>query len=409
MQPICQIISHERDITNKIAPYLLEVEVKDEAANKSNSLTLTLDDAKSAGHDGLTIPLIGTVIGVRLGYTEGEVRDLGSFTIDTIALKPNPRSLTITGHSADMHKTYRSAKSQSYHQTTLGTIAQEIATRNGFEAKLDRDLAKIVIRHIDQHNESDMAFAARLASMYDAVAKPVDGKLVLAKRGTAKSLSGTDLGVFTLKESMCSDWKFSYEARVEAGQANGLASTAWELPEEKDTKPSGKEDIIHSGDMDKKDDRPADKGGVTVQYNDIRSGSVKSVQVGNAPYQQARHRAHNEAAAVSLASTQKNEATRGKAKFSFEMGGAPSIMAETKIVLSPPFRPYMPSTWRALSVSHKLTAESGYVTSVECEIFDENQERIVDHIQATTPSKDDLIDDNAPPQNTANDDVIHIS
>ncbi|WP_412059051.1 hypothetical protein [Bartonella sp. DGB2] len=101
-------------------------------------------------------------------------------------------------------------------------------------------------------------------------------------------------------------------------------------------------------------------------------------------------------------------AISGKAKFSFEMGGAPSIMAETKIVLSPPFRPYMPSTWRALSVSHKLTAESGYITSVECEIFDENQERIVDHIQATTPSKDDLIDDNAPPQNTANDDVIHV-
>jgi len=223
MRPFVQITSQGNDITDKISDYLLSVEITDEADDKSDSVTLELDDRPRVS-DGalLEIPLVGTVLGITMGYRDGASRFMGSYLIDEITVSPTPRTLTITGRSASMHKSYRTPRSQSFHQQTLGSIMQEIAARNDYEAKIDPQLAGIVIRHADQHNESDMAFATRLAADHDAVAKPVDGKLVLAKRGTGKAINGEELPIVRLNQSQCSDWQFQYSARDEAGEAAGI-------------------------------------------------------------------------------------------------------------------------------------------------------------------------------------------
>ncbi|MDD9331009.1 MAG: contractile injection system protein, VgrG/Pvc8 family, partial [Bartonella sp.] len=191
MKPFCTVMANGEDITRILMDYVLSIEITDEAEDKSDRITIELDDrARECDNGFLDIPLIGTIISITLGYEGGKNRDMGAYLIDEISVSSPSQTLSVTGRAASMNTSYRTPKSQSYHQQTLGNIIQEIAQRNGYTPKVDPALAKIVVRHIDQTTESDMAFATRLAEEYDAVAKPVDGKLVLAKRGEGKAITG---------------------------------------------------------------------------------------------------------------------------------------------------------------------------------------------------------------------------
>jgi len=395
MRPFCHITANGTDITAKISDYLLSIEITDEADDKSDSVTLTLDDRpRFADGAWIEIPLIGTVLGITLGYREGASRFMGSYLIDEITVKPTPRTLEITGRAADMNKAYRTPRSGSYHQKTLGAIIGEIAGRNGYQPKLDPSLGRIVIRHIDQHNESDMAFTTRLAGLHDGVAKPVDGKLVLAKRGTGKAITGEELPVVRLNPSQCADWNFKYSARDEAGEAAGITGSG-----EDDQHAAADAGDAPSFTSNKQEDNNKEqKGGVRAFYHDIRSGEKKEVTVGQEPFHDLRYSWHNEAEAKAAISSYQNRSMRGKASLSADMGGNPFILAEARLIMTPPFRPYIPNEWRIKQVKHKLDVSGGYTTSIDCELFDEKQQDTVANIKQTTPATDDMIDEQAPPR-----------
>ncbi|WP_375677187.1 contractile injection system protein, VgrG/Pvc8 family [Bartonella sp. AP88XZML] len=420
MKPFCTVMANGEDITRMLMDYVLSIEITDEAENKSDRITIELDDrARDSDNGFLDIPLIGTVISVTLGYEGGKNRDMGAYLIDEISVSSPPQSLSVTGRAASMNTSYRTPKSQSYHQQTLGSIVQEIAERNGYTPKVDPSLAKIVVRHIDQTAESDMAFAARLAEEYDAVAKPVDGKLVLAKRGEGKAITGETLPIVVIHEKHCTSWDFKYSARDEAGAANGLetdvgddqkAAADAREPEEIDDD----ENFIHMDDSDqaapsssesqkaettpeKEEEDKEKKGGVLATYHDIRSGEKKEVKVGNPPFHELKYTYHNQSEAVAAIAAYRNKSSRGKSSFSCDIGGDPFVQAEAKLVQEPPFRPYIPAEWRIKSVKHKLDKTGGYTTKIECELFDASQEDAAGNVANTTPDKDDTLDPNAPP------------
>ncbi|WP_396583976.1 phage late control D family protein [Bartonella grahamii] len=420
MKPFCMVLANGEDITKTLMDYVLSIEITDEAENKSDRITIELDDrARDSDNGFLDIPLIGTVISITLGYEGGKNRDMGAYLIDEISVSSPPQSLSVTGRAASMNTSYRTPKSQSYHQKTLGSIIQEIAQRNGYTAKVDPSLAKIVVRHIDQTSESDMAFATRLAEEYDAVAKPVDGKLVLAKRGEGKAITGETLPIVVIHEKHCTSWDFKYSARDEAGAANGLetdvgddqkAAADAREPEEIDDD----ENFIHMDDSDraapsssesekaettaeKGEEDKEKKGGVLATYHDIRSGEKKEVKVGNPPFHELKYTYHNQSEAVAAIAAYRNKSSRGKSSFSCDIGGDPFVQAEAKLVQEPPFRPYIPAEWRIKSVKHKLDKTGGYTTKIECELFDTLQEDAAGNVANTTPDKDDTLDPNAPP------------
>ncbi|WP_375672842.1 phage late control D family protein, partial [Bartonella sp. CL45QHWL] len=359
MKPFCTVLANGEDITRMLMDYVLSIEITDEAENKSDRITIELDDrARDSDNGFLDIPLIGTVISIKLGYEGGKNRDMGSYLIDEISVSSPPQSLSVTGRAASMNTSYRTPKSQSYHQQTLGSIVQEIAERNGYTPKVDPSLAKIVVRHIDQTSESDMAFAARLAGEYDAVAKPVDGKLVLAKRGEGKTITGETLPIVVIHEKHCTSWDFKYSARDEAGAANGLetdvgddqkAAADAREPEEIDDD----ENFIHMDNSDrasssesekaekeseKQEEDKEKKGGVLATYHDIRSGEKKEVKVGNPPFHELKYTYHNQSEAVAAIAAYRNKSSRGKSSFSCDIGGDPFVQAEAKLVQEPPFR-----------------------------------------------------------------------
>nr|CBI81105.1 conserved hypothetical protein [Bartonella sp. 1-1C] len=424
-------MANGEDITRILMDYVLSIEIMDEAEDKSDRITIELDDrARECDNGFLDIPLIGTVISVTLGYEGVKNRDMGSYLIDEISVSSPPQTLSVTGHAASMNTSYRTPKSQSYHQKTLGNIIQEIAQRNGYTPKVDPALAKIVVRHIDQTTESDMAFATRLAEEYDAVAKPVDGKLVLAKRGEGKAITGETLPVVIIHEKQCTSWNFKYSSRDEAGMANGLktdvgddqkaAANAREAEEIDEG-----EDVIHMDENDvpalpetetaaetpeKQEQEEEKKGGVLATYHDIRSGEKKEVKVGKKPFHELKYTYHNQSEAVAAIAAYRNKSSRGKSSFSCDIGGDPFVQAEAKLIQDPPFRPYIPAEWRIKSVKHKLDKMGGFTTKIDCELFDKEQEDAAKNVANTTPDKDDTLDPNAPPDASYEEDegVIHM-
>ncbi|WP_234835468.1 phage late control D family protein [Sinorhizobium meliloti] len=357
-------------LSGGLSDRILSVEITDEAEDKSDRVSIELDD-RAGFDDGavLGMPVVGSVLTIALGYVGGPVVTFGPYLIDELTVSSPPRLISVTGRAAAMSKSYRSPRTQSYHQKTLGTIMQEVAGRNGYSAAVDPGLSGVVIRHIDQHNESDMAFATRLASMHDAVARPVAGRLVVSRRGAGKSASGLSIASVGLTEGDCTNWTFNYSAREEAGEAGGLEGS-------------------ESG---------STGGGVRAYWHDVRTGEKKEVTTGAEPYQELRYPFHNEAEAKAAVDAKKNESDRGKAAFSWEMVGDPTVQAESPLILAG-FRPYIPALWRIKSVMHRIDG-SGFTTSGDAELFEEKQQDVASNVGKTKPTDDDKIDKDAPPQN----------
>jgi phage protein D len=407
MKPFVQILASGDDLAAGLGDRLLSVEVHDEAEEKSDRVSITIDDRARYGDSGVVaMPGIGMTVEIVMGYEQGAAASMGTFLIDDLAVSSPPRQLVVTGRSANMTKSYRTPRTQSYHQKTVGEIMEEIAGRNGYSAKVDAELSGIVVRHIDQHNESDMAFATRLAGMHDAVAKPVAGKLAVAKRGTGKSVTGAALPVVTLTEAMCASWDFKYSARDEAGEASGLDADNYGGDESAvSVKPDNADSIITTS------DDSGSGGGVRAVWTDIRTGEKKVVLGGQAPYHDLRFSYHNEAEAVAAVSEKLNASKRGKASFSCDIGGRVDVQAEAKLILSS-FRPYIPTLWRIKSCEHRFDA-SGFVTSIDAELFAEKQDDVPGKVKGTKPTDDDKIDKDAPaesvkPGKSADDFIINV-
>lgn len=347
----------------------------------------------------LAIPVIGSVIEVYMGYEGGPSAFRGRYLIDQITVGSPAQKMTVTGGAADLPGSYRTPQTKSYHQKTIGEIMEEIAGRSGYQANVDPEVAGIVIRHIDQHNESDMSFAKRLAEMHDAVAKPVAGRLAVAKRGTGKSIDGRELPPVMLVEADCAQWQFHYSAREESGKAGGLdgAGGGSDQKAAGDAGASQLEQFQDDAGLGPIGPGPApgQSGGVRAFWHDIRTGEKKEVTSGREPYHDLRHTFHNEAEATAAVDAAKNKADRGKASFSCLIGGRPSVQAEAKLILAPPFRPYIPAAWRIKSCAHRLDG-SGYTTTINAELFEEKQADVPGKVGKTKPSGDDTIDPDAP-------------
>lgn len=375
MKPFVSILAaNGTDIAAGLGDRLLSVEVHDEAEDKSDRVSITIDDRADFGSGAVVaLPVVGMTVEVVMGYRDGASASRGFFFLDDLRASGAPDELAVTGRAAAMAKSYRTPRTQSYHQKTLGEIMQEVAARNGYKAAIDAGLSGIVVRHADQHNESDMAFATRLAGMHDAVAKPVAGRLAVAKRGTGKSITGAVLPVVTVRKSDCESWDFHYSAREEAGEAEGIEGAK-------------------SG---------ASGGGVRATWRDVRTGEAKVVTAGEAPYHDLRYTFHNEAEAVAAVTEKKNSAARGKASFSCTIGGRVDVQAEAKLVLVG-FRPYIPTAWRIKSCSHRVEG-GGYITTIEAELFEEKQGDVPKKVKATKPGDDDKVDPDAPQEAVKSD------
>lgn len=328
MRPQFRLVANSKDITAAIADRLVTLSYADEAGVDSDLLEIKLTDDPLAP---IALPPRGAELELFLGY-DGQAQRMGLFVCDEIGIEWPPNSLTIRARAAIYDgtpagkKTLQTQKTRSWAQgTTLGAMVRKMAQEHGLQAAISASLASVALPHTDQTEESDISLLVRLAKRYDAVAKPAGGRLVFAKRGESKTISGVDLPTITVTPDM---------------QTSGSV-------------------IIASRDA---------PGTVVAFWHSARQAARLQVSVGSGePVRRLRNWFPTEAAALAAAQAELSRRVRGETRLTLNMPGRTDLTAEGTVVMQG-FREGVAGTWLVSRVEHVLDGGGGYRCSVEGEL-----------------------------------------
>lgn len=301
----------------------------DASGIESDTLALKVD---TQGIDGL--PEQGEKISLQVGYKESDIIDKGEFIISSVERRLFPPQIDIEATAAPFQKAndtgFRERRSASYGPVSLGNLFRQLTTRHGFSPRIEGVLDNIQIDHIDQTNETDMAFLTRIASRYDAVTKPWNGLYVMARRGNVKTISGETLPTVTYSVPQT-------EAPSEHGFMNASVSY--------DTRP------VYSG--------------CKASWWDDKSAKTKVVTVGEAPFLVLQQTWASEKDATIAAENERRRKQRERAKISLDVPGNPLLAAEGLILLDDTWPTSMQGQWSIDKVSASHTSDAGYRCAVE--------------------------------------------
>jgi phage protein D/phage protein U len=210
------------DLTERMRPRLVSLAISEKRGDEADQLDIVLDDA-----DGLlAIPPEGARLLVMLGWKQG--RDVapglvhkGSFKVDEVNHSGPPDQIRIRARAADFTSAIRNRREQSWANTTLGTVLQDIAGRNALSLRIAPDLAAIALPALHQSRESDTAFLRRLGRENDAVATIKTGTLIFARKGAGTTSTGQPLPTLALTRR--SGDGHSWQRQTRDGQAGVTA------------------------------------------------------------------------------------------------------------------------------------------------------------------------------------------
>lgn len=192
-----------KDLSGTVRPRLISLTLNEKRGTNADELELVIDDA-----DGkMEIPPAGAVIALQLGWRDltdrGETRliDKGQFKVDRRRHSGAPDRITISAKSADFTRAFRQRRTSTWSKTTLGSVLEDIAGRNGWQLHASAAMAGIEIDHLDQARESDAAFLGRLGRLHDAIATVKAGRLIFSAIGSGQTPSGAEIPPATITRS----------------------------------------------------------------------------------------------------------------------------------------------------------------------------------------------------------------
>jgi uncharacterized protein len=327
ISPATRILANDRDITAAIASRFRSLRLTDEAGVEADTLELVLADHDPANR--IKMPPRGAELEVFLGYDGRPVR-MGLYVCDEIEFTGWPDTMTIRARAATYEDTpkgkkdLQTQKARSWPSgTTIGAMVGKIAQEHGMQAAVAKSLAPIALPHLDQTEESDISFLLRVLKKYGAVVKPAGGKLVVAKRGESKTVSGKDLPTVTMRPTDVGTWTFRASSKESPGT-------------------------------------------VVAHYRDTKQAKAVEVKVGKGePVKRLRHANPDAASARAAAQAELDKRERGEQTFSAVMEGRPDLVAEGRLVLEG-FREGVAGEWLLKRVEHSLD-DQGYKCQVEAE------------------------------------------
>ncbi|SOE50884.1 contractile injection system protein, VgrG/Pvc8 family [Orrella dioscoreae] len=186
--PAYRVTLDGRDITGNIKPRLISLSITEARGEEADQLDIDIDD-----HDGaMELPARGVVLRVALGWKGQALVDKGTFTVDEVQYQYSPGRITLRARSADLTSPLRTRNERSFHGKAIGHIVATVAKDHGLQPVVGRAFANEKIAHIDQTNESDVAFLNRIGKRYDAVATVKDGRLLFLPVARGETASGQD-------------------------------------------------------------------------------------------------------------------------------------------------------------------------------------------------------------------------
>ncbi|MFQ1687670.1 contractile injection system protein, VgrG/Pvc8 family [Aeromonas veronii] len=207
--PAYQVLVDGRDVSGTLRPRLMHMTITDNRGFSADTIEIALDDS-----DGkLAMPRRGATLQASIGWQGGPLVDKGTFKIDEVEHGGAPDVLTIRGKSADLRGGMNKLRERSWHFETIGAIVEQLAARYGLTPSVGEAFKGMVIDHIDQTNESDLAFLTRLATEQDAIATVKSGRLMFIKAGNGTTASGKPLPAITITRQDGDQHQFSVADR----------------------------------------------------------------------------------------------------------------------------------------------------------------------------------------------------
>ncbi|HHS8658760.1 TPA: contractile injection system protein, VgrG/Pvc8 family [Escherichia coli] len=344
--PAFSISIEGRDITTVLDNCLMGLTLTDNRGFEADQLDLELDDA-----DGkIVLPRRGAVITLALGWKGQPLFPKGAFTVDEIEHTGAPDRLTIRARSADFRETLNTRREKSWHKTTVGEVVKEIAARHKLKMALGKDLSDKPVDHIDQTNESDGSFLMRLARQYGAIASVKNGNLLFIRQGQGKSASGKPLPVITITRKDGDSHRFTLADR---GAYTGVIAS-WLHTRE----PAKKESTT----VKRKRRTKKQKKEPEAKQGDYLVGTDENVLVLNRTYA-------NRSNAERAAKMQWERLQRGVASFSLQLAeGRADLYTEMPVKVSGFKQPIDDAEWTITTLTHTVSPDNGFTTSIELEV-----------------------------------------
>ena len=214
MTPAYRIqVEGQGDVTAQIRERLLSLRVREEVGYRSDAVEIRLDDRGGE----MELPRRGVALEVELGYeASGRVR-MGRYVVDEVELSGPPETLTVRATAADMRTGAKQRKTRSWDKVTIGDLVTTIARDHDLEPRVERGLARIVLPHVDQTDESDLHLLTRLGEKYDAAARPAGGRLVFTRRGAGVSATRGAVTAVRIAPGQVGDWRVVFDDRRRYG------------------------------------------------------------------------------------------------------------------------------------------------------------------------------------------------
>lgn len=177
--PQWRVVLDGTDLTERIAPRLLDLTLTECRGGEADQLDLRIHD-----HDGkMALPERGVRLAVALGWKATGLVDKGTFIVDEVEYSGAPDIITVRARSADLTADMRTRRERSWHNTTLGAVLNTLAGEHGLTPRVAEVLASTKLPHLDQANESNMNLLTRLGQRFDAVATVKAGALIFTPIG----------------------------------------------------------------------------------------------------------------------------------------------------------------------------------------------------------------------------------
>ncbi|TNI83602.1 late control protein D [Aeromonas veronii] len=349
--PAYQVRVDGSDVSGTLRPRLMHMTITDNRGFSADTIEIALDDS-----DGkLAMPRRGATLQASIGWQGGPLVDKGTFKIDELEHGGAPDVLTIRGKSADLRGGMNKLRERSWHFETIGAIVEQLAARYGLTASVGDAFKGMVIDHIDQANESDLAFLTRLATEQDAIATVKSGRLMFIKAGNGTTASGKPLPAVTITRQDGDQHQFSvadrnaYTGVIAYWQDNKAAEKKKiEVKRKRKNKP--------------KEERPLPPGVVVnKKENELLVGDSENVK-------ELRHVYASQSNAMRAARAEWEKLQRGVAEFQITLAkGRPELYPEQPTTVRG-FKPQIDEAdWLLTQVVHDLT-DQGYTNRLQLEV-----------------------------------------
>ena len=301
---------------------VISIRTTDEAGIVSDSCEIEFDDFDRA----LQFPNTEAKVVVFLGYKETGLTKIGTYYVKSISIDGARCIIQIQCNAAP--KSMRSQKTQS----NSGAMSDKVSAMGAnceMDPAVSDDFDEVDLEDSPQFAESDMHYMTRMSQKVGAVAKPVDGHLIVAKSMSGLSVSGEKLPTKLIDASDVASYSCEFK-ETETGGTSGTVYANWY------DKEFGEYHLEKVG-----------SGDPETELQEVFSSKECAIAAANARFQRV---------------------TKSNKKFHFTTNGRTDLFAESPIVLRG-FYAKIPTKWIIERVEHRLSS-NGFITSVSCCIGD---------------------------------------